>query len=309
MGRKLNNYLFKHNSILAKFLNVLIVFAIFVSISIIPLFFIYTNGTGFEKLFLVEKITVTLFISEFSLRILMSQKPHRYIFSKWGLINFLSVLPFFLYQFQIVPDFPTPLMLLRALRLLEFVKFPKVEEMEQQEIKQYEHFTILPGEKLLKIVQKHPLVFLSALSLPLFLTSAGIVIAVFFEFSILGLSIGLLFILLATIFYIKTWLDYRYDVLFITDYRIIVQERELFGTISDKINYESIAVIIPDTQGFFKMIFNFGHLIIRTPSDSTEVHFHFAPNVGEIAHLISKNRNRALQKHRPNNPQADVLFP
>lgn len=299
MGRKIKNYLLSGKTLLSRLINFVVILFIFFSISILPLFFIYTHGEELEMLLTIEKIIVTVFIIEFSLRIILAKKPHRYIFSRWGLINFLSIIPFFLYRFGITENFPTALLFLRTLRLLEFVKFPKLEEMEQKELRQYEHFNILEGEKLLKVVQKHPIIFLLALALPLFLTSLGVIVIVFFNFNIWALVVGSLFLILSCVFYIKIWLDYRYDVLFITDIRIIVQERELFGTVSDKINYESISVIIPNTQGLFKMIFGFGHITIRTPSDATDIHFTYSPNVKEIAHLISQNRNKIVKENPP----------
>lgn len=296
MGRTIKNYLFQTSGCIGKIFNVVIIVFIFFSISIIPLFFIYTHGEFFQRLLLIEKLTVTIFITEFSLRILLAKKPAHYIFSKWGLINFLSILPFFVYKFGFTSTLLAPLLLFRALRLLEFVTFPRIEEMKKQDMQKYGHFTLMKGEKLQQIVQKHPLIFLSALSLPLLLTSIGIIIVVFFEFRSLSILVGALFIMLAIVFYIKSWLDYRYDVLFITDTRIIVQARELFGTISDKVTYESISVIIPDTQGFFKMIFGFGHLTIKTPSDSTDINFPFIQNIEEVSHLISENRNRRMNE-------------
>lgn len=299
MVRKIRNYLFKGDHWVSRFLNRIIISLIIFSISIIPLYFLYAQEKEvFEGLLFIEKTVVTIFILEFALRIILAKKPKRYILSKWGVINFLSIIPLFLYNLNIFETFPVYLLLFRFLRLWEFVKFPRLEEMESREMKQYEHFTILKDEKLLRIVQKHALVFLSGLILPLFLTSGGVTIMFFFEFHIIGVIIGSLFLILAIVFYIKTWLDFRYDVLFITDTRIIVQERELFGTVSDKINYESISVIVPDTQGFFKMIFGYGHLSIKTPSDSTEVRFTFVPNINEIAHIISQNRDEIMKRNQ-----------
>lgn len=307
MGRKIKNYLFQGNTIISRLGNKIIISLIVFSVSIIPLYFLYAKEPiMFDRLIVIEKIIVTIFIFEFALRIFLKKNPARYIFSKWGLINFLSIIPLFLYNLHIFETFPVPLLLFRFLRLWEFVKFPKMEAMEYQDIKQYEHFTILPGEKLLNIVQKHGIVFLSGLMLPLFLTSGGLIIMVFFEFHIIGIIVGALFLFLAIVFYIKIWLDFRYDVLFITDTRIIVQERELFGTVSDKINYESISVIIPDAKGFFKMIFGYGHLTIRTPSDSTEIHFNFVPDINKIAHIISQNKDKVMRKqHHRGSSQED----
>ncbi len=298
MARKIRNYLFKSDTVLARLLNVIVIGFILVSVSIIPLYFIYHEGPLFNILLFIERIVVTLFIFEFLFRILSTAKPSRYIMSKWGLINFLSILPLFLYNLGFFSFFPAFLLIFRVFRVFEFARFPRIEEMDYKTMKKYGHFTLLKDEKLLKIVQKHVIVFLVGLLLPLFMVSSGVIIMVFFEFHIIGVLIGAFFLLFAVLFFIKIWLDFRYDVLFITDIRVIVQERELFGTVSDKVNYESIAVIVPDNKGFFKMIFRYGHLEIRTPSDSKEIRFSFAPRVDEVADMISQNRNEVMKSLR-----------
>ncbi len=106
---------------------------------IILLFFILTNvlvvmmesipsyGHAYPNFFLYVEIVFTIiFTIEYFVRIYISPRPLKYIFSFWGLIDFLSVIPTYLslifigYHYLLVVRI---LRLLRVFRILRLVRF------------------------------------------------------------------------------------------------------------------------------------------------------------------------------------------
>jgi voltage-gated potassium channel len=75
------------------------------------------------QFFLVECVLTGLFTIEYVLRIVVSPKPSRYIFSGWGLIDFLSIMPF--YVGLIITDYHY-FLVLRLLRLLRVFRILKL---------------------------------------------------------------------------------------------------------------------------------------------------------------------------------------
>ena len=62
-----------------------------------------------------EFISIVIFSIEYVLRVLVTKKPLRYIFSFYGIIDILAILPFYLNRFL-------DLRFLRAFRVLEYLE-------------------------------------------------------------------------------------------------------------------------------------------------------------------------------------------
>ncbi len=73
------------------------------------------------SLVIAEIVILGVFIVEYGLRLTCSEKPLRYAFSFWGIIDFLAIVPAILF---LLPDFTTirAIRLLRILRLLKLFK-------------------------------------------------------------------------------------------------------------------------------------------------------------------------------------------
>ena len=107
--------------------DVVLLWLILISIIIVMLESVPELGAKYAKLFFfVEWVLTILFTIEYLLRIYISHKPLKYIFSFWGLIDFLSILPTWLslvytgyHYFIIVRIFR----LLRIFRVLKLVRF------------------------------------------------------------------------------------------------------------------------------------------------------------------------------------------
>ena len=282
----------------AKIINGLLSFIIIVSIGLIPLtlFNIFEITQGHEEtILMLEKITVTIFAIEYILRIYSAPKPFQYITSWWGIIDLVAILPFVLSQF-IGLSHPEIFSMLRVLRIL---KLAKINELNHAQIikvcrdKGHGHFAPLADEKIQKVVQKHPLIFFTAIIVPLILSSVGLTIFILFKDSKIGISIAILFFAFAMLFYAKAWLDYLYDVIFITDQRIVIQNRKLFGIISNDIAYTSITNIIPDNRGLFQWLLGFGDIQLQTAAGITPS-FIGAPKPHNVVNRIIKNRQTVL---------------
>lgn len=83
-----------------------------------------------EELFhVVEWVFTVIFTVEYILRILISPKPLRYIFSIWGIIDLISVLPTFISLF--VSGYQS-LRVIRALRLLRIFRILKLNRFTSE---------------------------------------------------------------------------------------------------------------------------------------------------------------------------------
>lgn len=72
-----------------------------------------------QWLYYIEVFTVLMFTLEYMLRLLIADKPLRYIFSFYGIVDLLAILPFYLAS-------GTDLRTLRALRLLSLIRVFKL---------------------------------------------------------------------------------------------------------------------------------------------------------------------------------------
>ncbi len=284
---------FNSKSGIGKFFNSFIVFWIIITVIILPLYFLYPTGNpNFEKILVIEKIAVTIFLIEYVFCFWTKKGGVSYIFSWESLIDLLSIVPLFLYSFGILSFFPSPLLLLRILKILKFVKVPEINESKL--VQRYGAFQALPDERLQKIVQKHNIVFVISILLPLFFISMGVFILFFSEFNIISIIITFILFILGGILYIKTWINYRYDVIILTNRRVVIQNKDVFGGTSNDVRYESISDIIPNTSGFIKWLLGFGTLIIKTPTDLDDIHFRFVPHLNEVLYIINHNRQKAF---------------
>lgn len=277
----------------SRYINGGLIFLIIFSIAVIPLHFIPDLAPHLKRsLFFFDRFVVTAFTLEYLLRFWSARRPWGYITSWWGIIDLIAVLPFYLARFGFIAS-PQLFLLLRLLRML---KFGKVYGMEQYAIhcaqtEGHGHFRVLPGEEIERVIQKHSLIFLAEVALPILLTSIGFLSLVFLEGTFASIFLAFIFFAFAALFFIKAWLDYNYDVIYITNRRIIMQNRQLFGTTSNDVAYESITNVIPDNRGFWQWLFHIGNITIETPSVDN-LHFYHVANPHAIMHKISENRQR-----------------
>lgn len=283
----------------AKYVNGLIVFLIIVSVTVIPLHFLPPEMGIAGHLEIFDKIVVSIFTVEYFLRIWSAKRPMGYIFSWWGVIDFLAIFPFFLYQLGIV-DSPVWALLLRSLRIL---KLGKIYELERIAIakssagKKHGAFHIMEGEVIERIVQKHALVFLGRLFIPLLFISGGLVSLVVFQANLFSIFIATATFFGALLFFFIIWLDFNYDVIYITNRRLILQDREIFGSVTNDITYDSITNVRPSNVGFWHWLWGYGTVCIETAAYNGTLFFTHAPKAHSIVRHIAINRQKALERH------------
>jgi len=282
---------------MARAVNGGLTFLILFSVAVIPLHFLPGAEWIRDELFLFDRITVTIFTVEYFLRIWSAERKLRYIFSWWGLIDLVAILPFYLARIGLIGTG----VIFMGLRIFRILKLGKIYEMEVMAIQQcrrggHGEFVPLPGENVERVAQKHPIIFLMELVLPIVMLGCGLAILVFFRGGwIAGVFAGAFFFL-STIFFAKAWLDYNYDVMYITDKRVVLQDRALFGVSKNEISYESITNTMPENFGIIHWMLGFGNVRIETAGTDQESIFSNVSDPHGLVKIISKNRHRMLEK-------------
>ncbi len=126
---KLFIIVFGHETKAGKIFDVSLLWFIVISVITVMVESIPSIGARYESFFFtIELIFTGIFTLEYILRILISPRPLRYIFSFWGVIDFLAIIPTYLgfiysgvHSFRIVRT----LRLLRVFRILKLAKYSK----------------------------------------------------------------------------------------------------------------------------------------------------------------------------------------
>lgn len=111
-----------------------------------------------DLLYSIEMVCVLIFTIEYFLRIYVSKRPLRYIFSFYGMIDLLAILPFFLHM-------ALDLVALRSLRIFRIFRALKLVRFNRA----LTRFHIAYG-----IVREELMLFFMISGIMIFLTAAGI---------------------------------------------------------------------------------------------------------------------------------------
>ncbi len=288
----------------ARLVNGVIAFMIILSIAVIPLHLVPGLDSAQGPLYFFDRIAVSIFTIEYILRIWSSDRPSRYVLSWWGLIDLVAILPFYLSRLGALSalglqHYFEVFLLLRILRILKLVKLHGIEEIAIRQIKEQEQhgtFKAMSNERVERVIQKHPLIFIIGLIMPLVFLSTGLGVLAYTYPHRLGFAFTVLCFAFAGIFFIKAWIDFQFDVIYVTNRRIIVQDREIFGASANEIHYEAITNVAPSSHGVFNWLFGIGEVQIETASQQGTLHFTEAPNPHDVVHHISVNRQKAIKK-------------
>ncbi len=122
--QKLHEVIYEADTKAGKLFDIVLLIAILVSIAIVMLESVDEFSENYSsELNILEWIITILFTIEYILRIICIRKPHKYIFSFYGIIDFLSTIPKYLSVFFIGTH---SLVALRALRLLRVFRVLKL---------------------------------------------------------------------------------------------------------------------------------------------------------------------------------------
>ncbi len=122
--RKLYSIIFKANSPAGKAFDILLLVVIILSVTLVILETIPSiNSKYLRTLKILEWIITGIFTLEYCIRIMVLQKSSRYIFSFYGIIDFLAIIPTYISLFFTGAQ---GLMVIRGLRLLRVFRILKL---------------------------------------------------------------------------------------------------------------------------------------------------------------------------------------
>lgn len=122
--RKLHEIIYEADTPSGKLFDVLLLVFIILSIVLVMLESVHSIDVKYHKLLHVGEWVITILFSiEYVLRIISVRKPFKYIFSSFGIIDFLSTIPMYLSFFFVGSQ---ALLTLRALRLLRVFRILKL---------------------------------------------------------------------------------------------------------------------------------------------------------------------------------------
>ncbi|WP_124979935.1 ion transporter [Nonlabens xiamenensis] len=122
--RKLHEVIYEADTPAGKTFDVILLIVIIISLILVMLESVPKLGERYEDEFIIAEWVITIFFSiEYVLRIISINKPTKYIFSFYGIIDFLSTIPLYLTFFF---GGLNALIAVRSLRLLRVFRILKV---------------------------------------------------------------------------------------------------------------------------------------------------------------------------------------
>lgn len=124
--KKLYIIMFYANTRSGRLFDQALLWAILISVLTVLLESVPSLGEQYGRLFMgVEWFFTLIFTLEYLLRIYISPKPRRYIFSFWGIIDFLAAIPLYLSLFYPGTQFLFVIRFLRFLRVFRVMKLAR----------------------------------------------------------------------------------------------------------------------------------------------------------------------------------------
>lgn len=240
-----------------KFLSAIL---ILLSIAILPLEFLGALAEYHEMLLAVEIVLTALFTVDYALHVYSAPHRLRYMFSFFGLVDLLSILPFFLVLFGT--------QYLRAFRLIRLLRFGEFEaavtDEENERIRGA--LGLAEGERVEYCISRHPMYLLFNVLPTIVATTFGIALLLIFHFHPISITIATILLLFALIFLWRTWLNFSYDVIYITTHRLVFYDQFLLGRSINQVNYHAITNVQPSTKSILGYLLGYGLLTIETPA-------------------------------------------
>jgi hypothetical protein len=273
---------------------------ILISIAILPLEFLPEYGRFDQVVHIIEAVIVALFTVEYLLRLYAAPNRLRYVFSIAGIIDFLSIMPFYAGVFGTE--------YIRVLRLVRLFKLTEVEvparqgEMEamQREV------GLMDGECVEYVVTKTPIVLFLGIIPSVFAITFGLGILLTFE-GYVAIAISVTLFVFAVLFLWKTWLDYSYDVIYVTNYRLILQNQHILGRSINQVNYSSITNVKPFYPNPLSYVLRYGSLVIDTAAEHPgQIGLHTVRQHEKAAHMIMQKCHHSYMSQQGVNTQANT---
>lgn len=241
--------------------NFLLTVVILISVAIIPMELLPGSAQHRAILHGMEAVIVGLFTVEYLLRLYAAPNRWRYALSFFGIVDFLSIMPFYAGLFG--TGYIRALRLVRLFKLVEIESAASADEATAME----EDIGLVQGEHVEHVVTRHPIVLLGGCIPPVMSLSASIGLLFLTDAHPLAIAISVSLALFAFLFLLKAWLDYSYDVIYVTNYRLIFHDRHLFGRSTNQINFHSITNVKPSYPHALSYVLRYGTLVIDTAAE------------------------------------------
>lgn len=233
---------------------------ILISSALIPLEFLERPHLSHTIISSAEAVIVGLFTIEYLLRLYAAPNRLRYALSFFGIVDLLSIFPFY------AGIFGSPLV--RLISLVRLAKLGQIEAAaESADIRDMrKDVGLVEGEKVEYVVTKSPLALIFGVIAPLFSLTFGLGILLLGT-GTAAIASGVTLILFALLFLWKAWLDFSYDVIYVTNYRLIFQNQHLFGRSINQVSYNAITNVKPYYPNAMSYVLRYGSLVIDTAAE------------------------------------------
>jgi len=148
-----------------------------------------------------------------------------------------------------------------------------------------------PGEKILAVCHRHPIVFLPDILRILFF---GYVIPLFLVFLFPDYLIFFgLWMLISTYRLFRVFMLWYHDSLLLTTVSVIdVVWHGFFNRITSRLEYSMIEGVTLDVHGFFKVVFNYGDVKVQGAGGGSYINLRDAMNPRRVEKLVMINQEK-----------------
>ncbi len=130
---KVQHVIFDHETKSGKLFDIVLLWLILISVLVVLLESVSSlHAQFFDTFFYIEWIITILFTLEYIIRIWSSRTPFRYIFSFWGLIDLLSILPTYLELISFGFHYLLAIRIFRLLRVFRILKLVRFNREAQK---------------------------------------------------------------------------------------------------------------------------------------------------------------------------------
>lgn len=273
--------------------NFFLVTLIILSVAIIPLEFI-ASDSGFKTFtFVLEGLIVGFFTTEYFLRIYAAPNRWRYIFSFFGVVDFLSIVPFYAGLFSTE--------YIRAFHIIRLLKLTEVEAGAKNsgDMHLEKDMGLIAGETVEYIITKTPLSLFFGCITPTIATAFGLAILLIFNVNPIAIAGAVTLFIFALVFLLKAWLDFSYDVIYLTNMRMVFQNQHLVGRSTNQISYQAITNVKPYYPNLIAYIFRFGSLTVDTAAEHPgQISMHMVRKHEKAAHIIMQHCFTSMKNTR-----------
>ena len=271
--------------------NFILVILILLSVAVLPVRYLPSYAAFDQSITIFEAIIVGIFTIEYVLRIYAAPNRLRYIFSFYGLVDLFAILPFYTVVFH--TDWVRALRFLRFLKLSEMQAAAGADEVERLQ----DEIGLVPGEIMEYVVTRHPLFLIVGCIPPLVSFSFGLSLLLVTDGNPIGIGVSVALFLFALLLLWKTWLDFSYDVIYLTSDRLIFNNQHILGRSINQMSYNAITNVKPSYPSILSYIFRYGSLNIETAADHPgQVSISMVRHHEQAAHIIMQKSVEAQRK-------------